>query len=263
MSIREFIGLNATSDPDVWDLPVERAICGGRDSIFGGVALGAAIEVAEARTGRPATWSTCQFLRPAHVGQTVRLRIEVSAQGRAVSHTRVIGVADGKEVFISLVSVGERDFPATGVWATKPDVPGPEGLPSRYILASNKGGFREQIDERAVTDDPNGIMRTPDGRCALWITMPGGIPACAGALALIGDEVSTGTSAVMEPDMQAPSIDNTLRIVQPAQCDWVLADVELRAAARGFAHGIVNLWSPTGQLLGIATQTGALRLRGT
>lgn len=40
-------------------------------------------------------------------------------------------------------------------------------------------------------------------------------------------------------------------------------DVELRAAARGFAHGIVNLWSPNGELLAIATRTGALGVRGT
>ena len=94
-------------------------------------------------------------------------------------------------------------------------------------------------------------------------TMPGGIPGSAAGLALVGDEVSTGTSAVMEPDMQAPSIDNTLRVVNPKPCQWILADIELRAAAHGFAHGIVNLWSPEGDLLGIASQTGALRIRGT
>ena len=63
--------------------------------------------------------------------------------------------------------------------------------------------------------------------------------------------------------MQAPSIDNTLRVVRPRACEWVLAEIDLHAAERGFAHGTVNLWTPDGELLGIASQTGALRIRGT
>jgi len=263
MAMAEFLGLQATDSSLLWRLPVTRDVCGGRDSIYGGCGLAASIEAAERHTGRPAVWATCQFLRPAHVGSTVDLHVTVSASGRAVSHTRVIGSVAGEEVFCSLISLGHRDFPAQGTWAKMPQVPGPQGLPPRYIRAANRGGVRERIEERAVTTDPNGIMREPNGRCAVWISMPGGIPGSASALALIGDEVSTGTSAVLEPDMQAPSIDNTLRVVSPKKCDWVLADVELRAAANGFAHGIVNLWSPDGVLLGIATQTGALRIRGT
>ncbi len=261
--MRHFLGLEPSGDPSRWRLPVNRRICGGRDAIYGGCGLAAAIESAEALTGRPTVWATCQFLRPARVGSVIDLRVEMSAVGRAVSHGRVIATVDDQEVFVTLSSLGQRPFPTTGVWATMPDVPGPEGLPARYIRAENKGGLRERITELAVTDDPDGIMRNPDGRCAMWITMPDGVPGTASALAVIGDEVSTGTSAVIGPDRHAPSIDNTLRIVNPKATDWVLADIELRAVGLGFAHGIVNLWSQDGELLAIATQTGAMRVRGT
>jgi acyl-CoA thioesterase II len=263
MKLRSFLGLEPSPDPHVWRLPVAQEICGGRESIYGGCALAAAIEVAEHCAERPTVWATCQFLAPARLGQTVELNFTLSAAGRAVSHTRVIGRSEGREVFICLISLGDRTFPTTGTWVNMPDVPGPEGLPERYILGGNKGGIRERITELAVTDDPTGIMRSSDGRSCVWITMPGGIPECASALALLGDEVSTGTSAVIEPDAQAPSIDNTLRVVRPRACEWILADIELRAADRGFAHGFVNLWSPNGELLAVATQTGALRIRGT
>ena len=263
MDIGPFLGLESTGESGRFRLPVTRGICGGRDSIYGGCGLAAAIEAAESFTERPTAWATCQFLRPAHIGAVVELRVEMPASGRAVSHTRVVATVDDQEVFATLVSLGERTFPAEGVWAEMPDVPGPDGLPDRYIKAQNKGGVRERITELAVTDDPQGIMRNPDGRAAVWITMPGGVPGSASALAVIGDEVSTGTSAVIEPDMQAPSIDNTLRVVEAKPSEWVLADIELRAVARGFAHGIVNLWSQDGDLLAIATQTGALRIRGT
>ena len=263
MDVFSFLGMEPTDDSARFRLPVSRDICGGRDSIYGGCALAAAIEAAEAHTGRPTAWAACQFLRPAHLDSVIDLRVEVPASGRAVSHARVVAMVGDEEVCATLISLGERDFPAQGVWQTMPQVPGPEGLPARYIRAQNKGGIRERITELAVTDDPAGIMRNPDGRCAVWITLPGGIPASASALAIIGDEVSTGTSAVIEPDMQAPSIDNTLRVVQAKACDWVLADVELRAVARGFAHGVVNLWSQDGDLLAIAEQTGVIRVRGT
>jgi acyl-CoA thioesterase len=263
MDITTFLGLETTGDPSRFRLPVIREICGGRDSIYGGCGLAAAIEAAESFTGRPTAWATCQFLRPAHLGSVVDLRVEVLAAGRAVSHARVVAIVDDQEVFATLISLGEREFPAQGVWATMPAVPGPEGLPPRYIRAQNRGGVRDRFTELAVTDDPEGIMRNPNGHCAVWITMPGGVPGTAAALAVIGDEVSTGTSAVIEPDMQAPSIDNTLRVVNPKASEWVLADVELRAVARGFAHGVVNLWSQDGELLAIAEQTGVIRVRGT
>jgi acyl-CoA thioesterase len=263
MKIDEFLGLIPPADVNDWLMPVRRELCGGRDSIFGGCGLAASIEVAECETGRPLIWATCQFLRPARLDSVVTLSCTVSAEGRAVSHVRVNGTVEGQEVFICLLSTGQRSYPAQATYARMPDVPGPEGLPPRYILGMRRGGIRETLVELAVTGDPRGIMHSDNGRAAVWITLPGGIPANASALALVGDEVSTGTSAVVHPDAQAPSIDNTLRVVHPKASAWVLADIEVRAIDNGFAHGIVNLWSPDGELLGIAEQTGALRIRGT
>ena len=263
LNIVDFLGLSQTDIKEHWQLRVTRAICGGRDSIYGGCGLAASIHIIEELTKRPCVWATCQFLRPAHLGKTLTLEAQISASGRAVSHARVIGSCDGEEVFIALISTGKRDFPVDDTWVTMPKVPGPENLPARYIRGSHKGGIRDYIEEREVTDSADGIMHAPSGRAAVWIHVPGGIAASAAALALIGDEVSTGTSAVIEKDMQAPSIDNTLRVIRPEACEWVLADIELRAASRGFAHGFVNLWSPRGALMAVATQTGALRIRGT
>lgn len=263
MELVEFLGLEAGPDPTRWRLPVVRDICGGRDSIYGGCGLAAAIEAAEGATDRPLAWAACQFLRPARIGDVVDLRVEMLAEGRAVSHGRVVATVDGQEVFATMLSLGERSFPAEGVWETMPAVPPPEQCPPRYILATNRGGVRERIEERAVTEDPSGIIRSGDGRAAVWVTIPGGLPASASALALVGDDVSLGTSAALEPDAQAPSIDNTIRVVRPKATEWVLADVHLRAVARGLAHGIVNLWSADGELLAVTGQTGVVRIRGT
>ena len=47
VSIPDFIGLEGSARLNDWRLPVRREICGGRDSIYGGVALAAGIEMAE------------------------------------------------------------------------------------------------------------------------------------------------------------------------------------------------------------------------
>ena len=256
-----FLGLVATDDPLRWRLPVTLGICGGRASIYGGCALAAAIEVAERATGRPLAWAACHFLRPAHADSVVDLTMEIHADGRAVTHGRVVATVDGAEVFATMVALGERSFPQQGTWVEPPNVPPPEECPPRYILAARKGGFRERVEERSVTDRPDGVMSSTDGRAAVWCRLPDGVPGSASALATLGDGVSAGVSAVLDPDAQAPSIDNTIRIVRPAPCPWVLADVEVRAVDRGFAHGTVNLWSPDGALLAVASQTGVVRLR--
>jgi len=261
--MQDFLGIEPTERAEQWKLPVRLDICGGRDSIYGGCGLAAAIEAAESVTGRPLAWASCQFLRPAHAGQTIDLDVQIKAEGRAVSHGRVIATVDGQEVFATMVSLGERDFPAKGVWQEMPNVIAPEQCPPRYIRAENKGGLREQIEERAVTTDPSGIIRSEDGRSAVWARLPGGLPAAASALAVLGDAVSTGLSAVLDPDAQAPSIDNTIRVVAPKACDWILSDVEIRAVGRGLAHGVINMWSPDGDLLAVTAQTGVVRIRGT
>ncbi len=271
--MHQFLGLEPTDDPHRWRLPVTKGICGGRDSIYGGCGLASALEAAEAATGREATWAACHFLRPAHLDSTLILHVQVAATGRAVTHAQVVatiedgggppsGEGGGLPAFVVPVALGERSFPGRHTFTAMPTVPPPESCPPRYIRADYQGGFRARITERAVTDDPRGMFHDPGGRAALWTRLPDGVPASASALATLGDAVSLGVSAALTPDAQAPSIDNTLRVIRPLACEWVLADIEVRAIDRGFAHGTVNLWSPDGDLLAVAAQTGVVRIRG-
>ncbi|MGD9753554.1 MAG: acyl-CoA thioesterase, partial [Acidimicrobiia bacterium] len=85
---------------------------------------------------------------------------------------------------------------------------------------------------------------------------PGGVPASAGALAILGDGVSSGVDAMFTDDIRARSIDNSLRVVAPRACEWVLADIQVDGAAVGLAHGSVRLWTPDGHLLAVASQSG-------
>jgi acyl-CoA thioesterase len=95
----------------------------------------------------------------------------------------------------------------------------------------------------------------------MWATLPGGDPATASALAIVGDTVSAGVAATLEDDLRARSIDNSIRVVQPRECDWVLGDIQVDGAADGLAHGTVRLWTPDGHLLAVTGQSGLVGQR--
>jgi acyl-CoA thioesterase len=262
VDVREFLGLEATDDPACWRLPITEGITGGRGALYGGCGLAAIIEASEGATGRPLTWAACQFVGGAEVPQVVELRVEILAEGRRVTQARVTGSVDRKVALAALVALGTREFPAQGQWGPPPvSVPPPEACPTRKMNEERRGGLRLRIDERVATGDPDGTLRSDNGRSFLWATLPGGVPACASALAIVGDAVSAGVAATLEDDLRARSIDNSIRVVQPKACDWVLIDTQVDGAADGLAHGSIRLWTPDGHLLATTGQSGLVGFR--
>lgn len=257
MDVKSFLQLEPTDDPAHWRLAMWEGICGGRGALYGGCGLGAVIEVAEAATGRPATWAACQFVSGAEIPDTLDIVCETLTEGRRITQTRVTASVGGKVALAALVALGTREFPIEGAWgpALPAGLPGPDACATRKMPDHRRGGLRLRIDERVV-GDADGTMHSADGRAFLWCTMPGGVPASAGALAILGDGVSSGVDAMFTDDIRARSIDNSLRVVAPRACDWVLADIQVDGAAVGLAHGSVRLWTPDGHLLGVASQSG-------
>jgi acyl-CoA thioesterase-2 len=258
----EFLGLEATADATRWRLPVREEICGGRRALYGGCGLAAVIESAERATGRPLTWAACQFVGGAEPPQVVDLHIEILTSGRRITQARVTGAVGSDVVLAALVALGTREFPARGQWGPPPPpLPVPAQCPPRKLREERRGGLRQRIDERVASGDPDGTLRAVDGRSFLWATLPDGVPATASALAVVGDGVSAGVAAALEEDLRARSIDNSIRVVKPAECDWVLLDTQVDGAADGLAHGTVRLWTPDGHLLAVTGQSGLVGVR--
>lgn len=263
MEVPEFLGLETTGDRDRCRLPVTDAICGGRGALYGGCGLAAVIEAAERAAERPLTWAACQFVGGAKPPDVVDLEFEPLATGRRITQGRVTGRVGGDVVLAALVALGTREFPAAGQWGpVPPPLPPPEQCPTRRMLnEERRGGLRPRIDERVASGDPDGTIRAVDGRSFLWATLPGGVPASASALAIVGDAVSAGVAAALNDDLRARSIDNSIRVIAPRSCGWVLADVQVDGAACGLAHGSVRLWTPEGHLLAVTGQSGLVGSR--
>ncbi|MEM8923759.1 MAG: thioesterase family protein [Actinomycetota bacterium] len=260
-----FLGLEAAEGRRRWRLPVQAGVCGKRSMLYGACALAAAIEVAEAAAGRPLVWASCHFGRPAPLGTTVDLHVELTAVGRAVSHGRVVGRLGDDEVFATGLALGARTFEVQRQWSPCPVVPSPETVPP-FVDRASAGMFRGRIEERWLpvrpAQDADGSEATvAAGRVMGWLRLPDGVPARASALAALGDVVAVAAGLALGREVAAPSLDNSLRIVRPMETEWILADVHLHAVDQGFVHGTVHLWSAEGRLLAIAAQTGAIRLR--
>lgn len=263
MDTLDFFGLVASDDPRRWQMPVVRGLCSGFGALFGGAALGAAIEIVERLTGRPLVWASAQYLAFARPPDIVELEAVEVTRGHRSSQARVLARVDGREIFTVLAALGKRELAWSGSWAVRPDVPSVAASPRRPFAPQQQGTIGGRLDMRAANArPPEDLDGTPgDGRSALWARLPG-IPATASALAVVADYVPFGIGQALGRRASSNSLDNTLRIVRPSDVhptEWVLADVRIQAVADGFGHGAVHLWAEDGTLLATASQSAIVR----
>jgi acyl-CoA thioesterase len=240
---------------------VVRELCSGFGSLFGGAALGAAIEVLERVTDRPLVWATAQYLQFANPPAVVELEVTEVVRGHSSSQARVLGHVGGEEIFTVLAALGSRTLDWEGEWAVRPDVPSVADSPARQVPPHQLGTIGERLEMHlANAREFERLDGTPgDGRSALWVRMPEHLEASASGLAIVGDYVPFGISQAGGRRARSNSIDNTLRMVRVHPTDWVLADIRVQAVADGFGHGVVHLWAEDGTLLATASQSTIVR----
>ncbi len=260
MDAAEFFGLEPTEEPLHWRLPVVPRLCSGIGALFGGIGLGASIEIVEHTLERPIVWATAQYLSFARPGAVVDLEVTEAARGHHVSQVRVVGHVGDEEIFTVNAAAGRRPDEAVGAWAGRQDVPPPEDCPPRRIPREQRGMLADHLDMRLANARPPEDLPGPPGggRSALWVRLPD-VPVGAATLAVFGDYVPFGISQTLGQRIGGNSLDNTLRVAARSDPQWVLADVRVHAVAHGFAHGLVHLWGADGRLLGTASQSTIVR----
>jgi len=256
-----FLGLEPTDDPTHWLLPVTPPICSSIGALFGGCGLAAGVEAMEQATGRPLIWATAQFLDYARPAEVLDVMVTEAVRGHQMSQARATLSSSGREIVTVVGALGRRQLELQGAWAIRPEVPAPEDCPRRPLRRGHSGGLAERIDSRIAMGRPIDAFPGPpgEGRSALWLQVADLHPG-AGLLAVVGDYVPFGISQATGQPMGGSSLDNTLRVVNAASATgWILADVRLHAVDRGFAHGLVHLWSADGRLLATAAQSAIVR----
>jgi acyl-CoA thioesterase len=247
-------------DPATWDLPVRVELAGGRGQLFGGVALGAAVEQLEALTGRPAVWATGQYISNVFPPDVVRLDAVVEAEGHNVTQARVLGHVDGREVLTVHAALGRKEYPAEGRWVVMPHVPDPAQCPPRPSFEESPGRLHHLVEQRIAAGEWGDAAFSPSGLARVWVRMSGSLIGTTMGLAIAADFIPLAIRAALGRESAfGASLDNTVRYVARAETEWVLADFAIAAIGDGIAHGSVRLWSPGGELLAVGSQTCLLR----
>jgi acyl-CoA thioesterase II len=260
MDAAEFLGLEPTDEPHRWRLPVRPEITSGLGALFGGVGLGAAVEAMVQHTGRPLVWATAQYLSFARPPSVVDIEVVDAAVGHKTSQVRATGHVDDLEIFTVNAALGQRDFPAEGTWAERPDVPAPEDCPARPLDERMKGRLASRWEMRMAKGRFMDALPGPpgDGRIAFWARIPG-LEVSYTSLAILGDMVPAGISQALGMRAGGNSLDNTIRVVHLVPTSWVLLDVRIHAVAHGFGHGLAHIWAEDGTLLATASQSAVVR----
>ncbi len=272
----DFLDLVPGDEPGRFHFTVEDHLARIDGKLYGGTAIAASITASEMCTERSVLWTTTQFVSTAPSGAEITVATEVLAEGRRTSQVRVTGTdADGRVMFASLGAMGRLggDLPSAG-FERRPDVAGPDDseqwsgpfasfrdrLPAGVDLPTlpSDVGFHRALDFRAPE-----VRSHPDpgpGRMCLWVRRRDGGPATPAIIAYMADMVPLSVSSALGVLAIGMSLDNTIRVGDPVETDWVLLDLRPHLAHGGFGHGVVHVWTPDGHLLATASQTAAMRV---
>lgn len=261
MDAGAFLGLEPTHNPHRWILPVVPGISTGGSFLFGGCALGAAIEAMERTTGRSVVWATAQYLSYAKPPSILDIDVTVAAAGHHVTQARAVGHVADTEILTVNAALGHRDIDAEGQWAQMPDVAPPDECPERTLRMYDVETVMNRIESRlAIGRDLDHLDGTPGtGRSALWVRIPDLDVISPATLAILGDYVPFGIGQATGRIGGGNSLDNTLRLAKLVPTEWVLLDVRIDTIQNGFGQGTVFQWASDGTLLATASQSTIVR----
>lgn len=224
----------------------------GHAYLFGGASLALALDAAADAARRPVAQGALQFVSFTPLGGRLDLAADILQSGRTLAQVQVTGRVDGRLVFQSGVTLGEREGFGEHLWVSAPDVPPPEACTPTTSLPRQDDNalFLDSIEVREPHAD--GL---PTGRTRFWLRRKAAGPIDTASLALFADFIPVALGRVSGRPGGGNSVDNSLRMVRTAPPGWCLCDIAITAAAAGFAQGRVDMWDEAGQLLATGGQT--------
>jgi acyl-CoA thioesterase len=267
MSVRAaaLLTLAAVPDDGLFLADVPEPLCVGppdRQFLFGGIALAAAIEAMERRTGRPAIFASAQFLTQARPSDPLRLEAGIVADGRLVRQCGVTAWQQGAPFLHVHGACGGRDDAVEYRGAAMPVVPPPDACAGRSVarrLSSNLNALLEfRLASGAIPDRADWEGSGGTG-LACWIRARCGAPLDHLLLAVIADCAALALDGALGRPTSGSSLDNVIRFLAEPAGEWVLAAMKVDGIHQGIAHVTTQLFSEQGVPLAVATQTMRLR----
>jgi acyl-CoA thioesterase len=278
---RDLLGLEPhPDDPGALSLVVVPSLCRTDGRFYGGAAIAAALAASEAATGRPALWSTTQLVAIADLDERIRIDTEIVASGKTVDQVQVRGTVGDRLIFNAVgAAATARDGGLDGTGQVMPRVTPPEDSESLHdrmagaaggdLVKGRVGGNRQElavghhlISEHRFADFLDPTPERP-GRMAVWSRLTGALSEgpprmTPAAIAFLADLVPLAVSAAAGVAGAGTSLDNTLRVGEPIDSEWVLLDVDADVAVGGYGHGHVRIWSPDGHIVAVGSQSARM-----
>lgn len=249
----DWLGLERTGHGK-WAFHVSPGLSRLDGKFYGGTGIAVATAVMEAETGRRALWTSVQFVASTSTGDRMRAEVQVQASGRRTSQVQVSGWSGDRLVFSAIGATGApQTAPVSASFGAMPDVPGPAECESWLPLMFMEGpegplGWLAISDVRVAGD--NGTM---------WMRL-NGRPLSRPAMCFLADVVPNGVLRAAGRTGAGTSLDNTIRFGPDPEGDWMLVEIDPHMVSGGYVHGSARLWSESGELLGVASQTAGVVL---
>ncbi len=255
MNVQQFLNLEIDREKSLAAFNASEGNCNALGFLYGGSSAAAAIETLESITERPLIFLSCQFNNFAKLGADILVTAEESVRGGNISHTSLSATADDALVFSALGTLGERSHSLETQFISMPKLDEPKNCPK---FGGGKREGKYSIDSRIEYRVARGSLRKDKqvpGQMALWAKVPELKQTSASSIALMADYLPVSIGSVLERAAGGNSLDNQLRILAVEQSEWLLLDCQAKGVNKGFAHATMNIWSQSGRLLALASQS--------
>jgi len=232
-------------------IPPPQACVGPADHQFymGGVAMATHIDALERHFDRPLYWATIHFLNHGLLGEEMDLSVEALSGGRSVVQAMAEMKRGDTVLHRTIAALGSRDGEPDRPFVKMPNVPSPEDCPSKQDDAmAMEGNLMTLLERRvALEDSDSGVEH-------MWIRPLFDTKIDAAYLALISD-FFLGAHVRTR---RGTSLDNTFRLINRVETDWLMMVTQISSFTRGAAHGHAHIFAQDGTLLATSSQTGLL-----
>ena len=219
----------------------------GRYAMMGGVTSAAAITAMEQTTGKQLLWSDTQFVSHAPAETDFDIEVNLLKEGGRTVQAQATLRDDDRVVLITSAALGMLEGDRFFQYCEPMAWQAPESCP----LKGNEGlgiagDLFDQIERRTAAQSDD------EGHESLWLRPLENNGSSSGLLAVLGDFLPGAVSMTRG----ASSVDNTLRVHSLERSRWFLAETRIQAIHGRLYQGTMNIFSETGSLLAVASQTG-------
>lgn len=231
---------------------VQRACVGPNESYqfyMGGVAMATHVDALERYFGKPLLWVTTQFLSHGMLDNELTLEVTQIGGGENVVQAEAVMRRDDEVLHRSIAALGARGDEPDRAFVTMPDVKKPTDCAHKPEDANaSADNLIGQFDRRTAFED------SESGTEYMWIRPLEGMKTDAAYLTLVSDFFL----GAHERTRRGTSLDNTFRLINAHQTDWILTVTQVSSFTRGAAHGHIHMFAEDGTLLATSSQTGML-----